>query len=245
MAQTKTADPQLGFTPLLYGSLFSGIGGIDLGFDRAGLTCEWQVEIDPFARKVLEKHWPGVPKHNDIRTFKPTPVDVICGGFPCQDISKAGKGKGIKGERSRLWNDMLRVIREVRPRFAVVENVAALRKRGLADVLGGFSSIGFNAEWFCVNATQFGAPHQRRRMFIVGWNPYTVRCPWDKGEEFEISDKDPYANRTGRWESEPDVGRVVDGVSRGLDVNRRLECLANAVVPDIAEWIGRRLIESV
>jgi len=231
--------------PLTFGSLFAGIGGIDLGFERAGLECKWQVEINEFARKVLEKHWPEVPKHDDIRTFKPTPVDVICGGFPCQDISKAGKGEGIKGRQSGLWYEMLRVIREVRPRFAVVENVSALRKRGLSVVLGGLADIGFNAEWFCVNATQFGAPHQRRRMFIVGWNPHAVRRPWDEGEEFTVSDKDPYANRVGRWEGEPELGRMADGVSAGLDTNRRLEGLANAVVPDIAEWIGRRLIESV
>jgi DNA (cytosine-5)-methyltransferase 1 len=234
--------------PLTFGSLFAGIGGFDLGFERAGLVCKWQVEIDDYANRVLAKHWPEVHRERDIRqcgSHNLETVDVICGGFPCQDISKAGKGEGITGQQSGLWNDMLRLIRNVRPRFAVVENVAALRKRGLADVLSGLSGIGFNAEWFCINATQFGAPHQRRRMFIVGWNPYAVRCPWDKGQEFEVSDKDPYANRVGRWESEPNVGRMADGLSKGLDVNRRLECLANSVVPDIAEWIGRRIVECV
>lgn len=159
---------------LTFGSLFAGIGGLDLGFERAGMACRWQVEIDPWCRRVLAKHWPDVPRHDDIKTFPPErgdwSVDVICGGFPCQDISNAGKRAGINGERSGLWSEMLRVIRVVRPRIVVVENVAALASRGLDRVLGDLSEIGFDAEWRIISAAEFGAPHLRRRLFIVAYS---------------------------------------------------------------------------
>ncbi len=124
---------------LTFGSLFAGIGGFDLGFERAGLECKWQVEIDPYCQRVLAKHWPEVRRHDDIRTFPPDGsdewrVDVICGGFPCQDISDAGKRAGIDGERSGLWAEYARILGAIRPRFAVVENVAALLDNGMGSV---------------------------------------------------------------------------------------------------------------
>ena len=123
-----------GSKPLTFGSLFAGIGGFDLGLERAGMRCEWQVEIDPYARAVLAKHWPEVRRWEDVRTFPPKEgewgVDVICGGFPCQDISVAGKGVGLAGARSGLWYEFARIIGEIRPRFVIVENVAALLTRG-------------------------------------------------------------------------------------------------------------------
>ena len=113
-----------------FGSLFCGIGGFDLGLERAGMQCAWQVEIDPYAQKVLAKHWPDVRRHADVCTFPPEEgdweVDVICGGFPCQDISYAGKGAGLAGARSGLWYEFARIIGQLRPRYVVVENVAAL-----------------------------------------------------------------------------------------------------------------------
>src|SRR5690554_5265326 len=113
------------------GSLFSGIGGLDLGFERAGFTIKWMCEKDEYARRVLRKHWAEVPLYDDIEELKNPPyVDVITGGFPCQDISLAGKGAGLDGDRSRLWWEMHRIISEVRPRYAVMENVAALVNRG-------------------------------------------------------------------------------------------------------------------
>src|SRR6266704_6055187 len=118
---------------LTYGSLFSGIGGIDLGLDRAGFQCQWQVEINEYAQKVLAKHWPDVARYGDIRTVGKhilEAVDLIAGGFPCQDISNAGKRAGIEGERSGLWSEYFRVICELRPRYIIVENVAALLGRG-------------------------------------------------------------------------------------------------------------------
>jgi len=181
---------------LTFGSLFAGIGGFDLGFERAGMRCEWQVEIDPYANRVLEKHWPNVRRWGDIKTFPPDAecepestkcgtvsgadaefkgtgeewrVNVICGGFPCQDISYAGMGAGLAGERSGLFYEAIRVIREVGPRIVVLENVAALLTRGIDDVLGTLASIGFDAEWHCIPAAAVGAPHIRDRVFILGY----------------------------------------------------------------------------
>jgi DNA (cytosine-5)-methyltransferase 1 len=239
--QNQTTLSPLRCNPLLYGSLFSGIGGIDLGFDRAGLKCAWQVEIDPFARKVLDKHWPGVPKHDDIRTFKPAQVDVVCGGFPCQDISNAGKREGIDGKRSGLWAEMFRIVCEIRPRFVVVENVSALRNRGLDRVLGNLASSGYDAEWSLFSACQMGAPHTRERMFIVAYSN-SQPCNWEQCSRIErTQDRDKKWNVHEQWtRNEP--SRVADGIPNSVDANR---CLGNAVVPVIAEWIGRRLIESV
>jgi DNA (cytosine-5)-methyltransferase 1 len=121
---------------MTFGSLFAGIGGFDLGFERAGLFCKWQVEVNEFCQRVLAKHWPDTRRHDDVRTFPPNEsrawkVDVICGGFPCQDISVAGRGAGIaEGTRSGLWSEYARIIRVLRPRFVVVENVPALLIRG-------------------------------------------------------------------------------------------------------------------
>lgn len=131
--------------PLTFGELFAGIGGFSLGLERAGMVCRWQVEIDPYARAVLAKHWPEVPKHDDVRTFPPQgdyAVDVICGGFPCQDISVAGKGAGLAGARSGLWSEFARIIGHLRPSYVVVENVAALLARGMGTVLGDLSTLG-------------------------------------------------------------------------------------------------------
>ena len=136
------------------------------------MHCRWQVEIDDYARRVLAKHWPDVPRWDDVRTFPPDDgrdwsVDVICGGFPCQDVSFAGKGAGLAGKRSGLWFEFARVVRELRPRYVLVENVAALLVRGLDAVLGTLASDGYDAEWACIPASSVGAPHQRDRVFIV------------------------------------------------------------------------------
>src|SRR5262245_38887752 len=120
------------------GGLFSGIGGFELGFQRAGFEIRWMVEIDPFCRAVLKKHWPDVTCYEDVRTVgnELERVDVLCGGFPCQDISLAGAGAGLDGERSGLWREFARLIRLLRPKYIVVENVSALLIRGMGRVLG-------------------------------------------------------------------------------------------------------------
>lgn len=156
---------------MTFGELFAGIGGFSLGLERAGMKCKWQVEIDPYATAVLKKHWPDVPRHDDVRTFPPQgdfSVDLICGGFPCQDLSVAGKGAGLKGSRSGLWSEFARIIRTVQPRWVVIENVAALTSRGLGTVLGDLAEIGLDAEWHCIPASAVGAPHRRERIWIVG-----------------------------------------------------------------------------
>ena len=154
--------------------LFSGIGGFSLGLERAGFHTVAFCEIEPYCRAVLKHHWPEVPCYDDIRTLTADRlaadgigIDVICGGFPCQDISAAGKGAGLAGERSGLWREFYRLIREIRPRYVIVENVSALLSRGLGTILGDLSSIGYDAEWHCIPAAYVGAPHRRDRVWIV------------------------------------------------------------------------------
>jgi DNA (cytosine-5)-methyltransferase 1 len=154
------------------GSLFAGIGGFDLAARWMGWETAWFSEIDPYASAVLAKHWPGVPNHGDITKIDFTqvePVDMLCGGFPCQDISNAGKRKGIGGERSGLWSEYARAIGELRPRYVVVENVAALLVRGLERVLGDLAALGYDAEWTVLSAADVGAPHLRERLWITAY----------------------------------------------------------------------------
>jgi DNA (cytosine-5)-methyltransferase 1 len=159
--------------------LFSGIGGFSLGLERTGgFKTVAFCEIEPFPRRVLAKHWPKVPCYHDVRQLTADrlsadgiAVDVICGGFPCQDISLAGAGAGLAGERSGLWSEFARLIGELRPRFAIVENVSALLSRGLGDVLGDLAEIGgYEVEWHCIPASAVGAPHRRDRMWIVAYS---------------------------------------------------------------------------
>lgn len=153
------------------GSLFIGIGGLDLALEHFGHRVIWQAESDGYARAVLAKHWRGVRCFEDVREIDATspPPDIICGGFPCQDISNAGKRVGIDGERSGLWSEFARIIRELRPRLVFVENVAALTVRGLDRVLGDLASLGFDAEWDVLRAADVGAPHLRARIFILAY----------------------------------------------------------------------------
>ncbi len=157
--------------------LFSGIGGFSLGLERTGgfKTIAF-CEIDPFCRRVLAKHWPGVPCFEDIErlSLERGFADVVCGGFPCQDLSIAGRGEGITGKRSGLWSHLCRIIGEVRPRYAIVENVPRLLSGGrgtwMGKVLGDLAAVGYDAEWHCIPASVVGAPHIRDRVWIVA-NP--------------------------------------------------------------------------
>jgi DNA (cytosine-5)-methyltransferase 1 len=158
-------------------SLFAGIGGFELGLERSGgFQTVAQCEIDPYCNKVLAKHWPEVKRYGDIRELTADrlaadgiTVDAICGGFPCQDISIAGKQAGIEGERSGLWSEYARLIDELRPRVVFVENVAALLGRGLDRVLGDLAALGYDAVWDCIPASAVGAPHQRDRLWLVAY----------------------------------------------------------------------------
>ncbi len=161
------------------GSLFAGIGGLELGLERAGLgPTIWQAEQDPYCLRVLAKHWPGARRYDDVRSINAEAErpDIICGGFPCQDISAAGKGAGLAGQRSGLWREYARIVRELRPRFVVVENVSALLGRGLGDVLGDLAACGYDAEWDCIPAAAVGAPHRRDRVFVVAWRVSDPEC---------------------------------------------------------------------
>ena len=288
-------------------SLFAGIGGLDLGLERAGMTVVGQVEIDPYCLAVLEKHWPEVPRHDDVRTCvawwlgKPRPpVDVVCGGFPCQPVSEAGRRRAQADERW-LWPAAWAVIRDLRPRYAVLENVPGLLVRGMGDVLGDLAEGGYDAEWDCVPAAAVGAPHRRDRVFIVAHtagSPGRVEQPWGTeprrdGPARHMADADivagverrpdhapqgqggrdadrggisanvadagrpglerprrlrhPRAFRGavpadgGWWAVEPAVGRVAHGIPRRVD---RLRALGNAVVPQVAEHIGRLVMSA-
>jgi DNA (cytosine-5)-methyltransferase 1 len=152
--------------------LFSGIGGFSLGLERAGMETVAFVEREPFCQKVLAKHWPEIPIYDDVQQYRGDEheCDVVCGGFPCQDISLAGRGAGLAGERSGLWREMARIIGVARPQYVIVENVAALLGRGLGDVLGDLATLGFDAEWHCIPASAVGAPHRRDRVWIVAYS---------------------------------------------------------------------------
>ena len=272
-----------------FGSLFTGIGGIDLGLERAGMKCAWQVELDPFCNRVLAKHWPDVPRYQDVTKFcrrisdcEPEDeegevrcprcatdfsscpcvgtdelvddcgyVDLIAGGFPCQDISQIGKQVGIGGARSGLWTDYARIVRELRPRFVLVENVARLLSNGIETVFADLAALGYDAEWDCFPAHAVGSPHRRDRVFILahargegleGHAGHGEGAPrWAlQGGSAGSSGLSPDGRPQGWWAAEPAVGRVAHGVPRRVD---RLKALGNAVVPQVAEWIGRRIME--
>tara|TARA_R110000822_G_scaffold26609_1_gene80034 strand:- start:638 stop:1471 length:834 start_codon:yes stop_codon:yes gene_type:complete len=159
------------------GSLFSGIGGFELGLERA-IPSEtiWQVEQDKFCQSILKKHWPNAKIYDDVRNIKKENVevpDIICGGFPCQDLSVAGKQGGIQGEKSGLWWEMWRIISELsegrKKPIVVLENVSNIIRLGGREVLGSLAQIGYNAEWTTIRASDFGAPHRRERWFCVAY----------------------------------------------------------------------------
>jgi DNA (cytosine-5)-methyltransferase 1 len=157
------------------GSCFAGIGGFELGLERAiPNSCTiWQIEQNKYCQSILKKHWPNNKIYGDIRTINTAelePVDIICGGFPCQDISTAGKMEGIHGKRSSLWFEMWRIISDLQPRIIVLENVPAITFQGLDTVLGCLAQLGYSAEWGIISARDFGAPHLRKRWFLVAYS---------------------------------------------------------------------------
>ena len=156
---------------LTVGSLFSGIGGIDLGLERAGHRVLWQSEIDKYACRVLKKHWPEIPNLGDVKkiNWSEVPnVDIIAGGYPCQPFSTAGKRKGKEDPR-HLWPYVLDAIRTIRPRYALMENVRGHLTLGFGDVLADLAGCGYSAEWQIISAASVGAPHRRDRLFFVAY----------------------------------------------------------------------------
>lgn len=228
--------------------LFSGIGGFSLGLERTGgFKTVGFCEIEPYPQAVLRKHWPGVPIYPDVTKLEKShvgQVNVICGGFPCQDISSAGKGAGLAGRNSGLWFEYARLIGEFRPDWIIIENVTALRSRGFDRVLWSLASLGYDAEWHCIPATFVGAPHSRDRIWIIAY-PQRNEQPWQEPRCGSIG-------RMGRfeqsvpwdtpWESALSEFRGMDdGLPRSVD---RTDCLRNTIVPQIAEEIGWSILEA-
>jgi DNA (cytosine-5)-methyltransferase 1 len=307
-----------------FGSLFAGIGGFDLGFERAGIATAWQVEQDPYCRSILERHFPDAERFEDVREVggaELRPVDGITAGFPCQPVSVAGRGLAQADDRW-LWPEVARIVGDLRPRYVVLENVAALLGRGMGDVLGDLSALGYDAEWAVVPAAAVGAPHLRNRVWIVAYpggegrrevaggphgdeGPDERRTAADDHQIGGAGSSGPVADADGRrrgsglgdlqarqpdaagsgersapdpdeerriwwsrvfgpgwwreledcgwWTPEPGVRRVDDGLPAGLDFpsptggdkhgrGKRLMALGNALVPQIAQWIGERIV---
>ena len=242
--------------------LFSGIGGFALGLEAAGFETAAFCEIDPYAQKVLKKNWPGVPIYGDVRRITAdrlvsdgVGVDVITGGFPCQDISTAGRQAGIDGERSGLWSECSRLLGDIRPRYAIFENVTNLLTGDGGDwfkrVLWDISSVGYDAEWHCIPASAIGAHHHRDRVWIVAY----PQCRRQSGQGLHGGRSNKAKNQdreaslfinscqgnSSIWDAEPNVGRVANGIPKR---SHRLRCLGNAVVPQIPELIGRQIMET-
>lgn len=194
--------------------LFSGIGGFSLGLERAGMQTVAFCEINSYCRRVLREHWPNVPIYRDVSKLTGERLhsdgivaDLICGGFPCQDISVAGDGRGISGARSRLWSEFARIIGEVRPRFAIVENVSALLDRGLGDLLGDLASLGYDAEWHCLPASAIGAPHRRDRVWIIAYPEIKhKRTRPQASDETDFGRWDGFGDSARQAEHVPDAG---------------------------------------
>jgi DNA (cytosine-5)-methyltransferase 1 len=271
------------FETLTSGSLYSGIGGIDLGFEWAGIETTWQCETDWYCRRVLEKHWPGLQRYRDIHKLKRPPwVHILVGGFPCQPASHAGKRLG-KADPRWLWPEFARLIDAVRPWYAVVENVPGLRTKGIDEVLSDLTCLGYDAEWQVISAASCGAPHVRERIFIVAYPQGDILRPGLRTDESAAigrrrsrdgrgprdvgnangsrpqgrgrlieSPGEGSATEAGlqpriftrgpapRWEPEPRLGRMAYGVSARVD---RLRGLGNAVVPQVAGYIGSLIVD--
>jgi len=274
------------------GSLFSGIGGLDLGLEWGIKDAEtvWQIELEPFGRSILERHWPDADRSvTDVRKGNAENlalVDLISGGFPCQSISIGGHQKGFEsGSKSSLWFEMSRIIGELRPRFLVLENTSAITSRSMSKVLGrvlsDVASMGYDGEWHRVSAAQVGAPHRRFRWFFIGFlaNADRINDKTLRGERANLSQKsncgtndrtrsarnaereksfcralsspsdgmaiDGKRQAAAAWSVEPSVDLVVNGLSKRLVRRNRhaLKALGNAVVPQCAELIGRRVQE--
>lgn len=228
--------------------LFSGIGGFALAFEAAGFETIAFAEIEPYPCKVLAQHWPAVPNLGDVRTIDGRDfagVDVVCGGFPCQDISAAGKGAGIHGERSGLWFEMLRIIRGARPAFCLLENSPWLRARGIDDVLSGLEQSGYSARPFVVGAWSAGRAHKRDRVWVVAYSQ-SARLAQPKIEEVRARLSGPeYAGLlggrvAGNWPTPPGVRRMADGIP---DRAHRIKALGNSIVPAVAYPFARWIYE--
>jgi DNA (cytosine-5)-methyltransferase 1 len=248
-----------------HGSLFNGIGGFQLAAKQMGWNNIFSCEIDNFCNQVTQKHYPNCIQYEDIRntnfTIHRGTIDVLTGGFPCQDISNAKthtsnkkyEQNGITGKRSGLWFEMLRAIKEIKPAFVVAENVSSLTHKGLHTVLLCLSEIGYNAEWATLPASQFGAPHQRERIWIVAY-------PNSYGRKQESIILSQIINKKIRETPEWQLSRTIcqtygkktlpqycgihDGVPLELHHAKRIAAIGNAIVPQIAFEIFKAIVSA-
>ena len=273
---------------LTVGSLFSGIGGFDLGLEQAGLKVIWQSEIEPYSCSVLKKHWPDVPNIGDITKVDWKTIErpnILCGGYPCQPFSTAGFRKGNNDPR-HLWPEFRKAIRILQPDYAIMENVRGHLSLGFKEVLKDLADIGYDAEWQVIPASAVGAPHKRERLIIVAYpkseqrnggrhlkdsrttqerktvQKQTRRSSGSLADTTSSNGRDTQPQRVVasskqttkpreqnrskrpkiyRWKSEPKVGRVADGVPFRVD---RLKGLGNAIVPQVAQLIGERILSA-
>ena len=236
-------------------SLFAGIGGFDLGLERAGMRTIAFCERDEFCRIALARLWPDVPCFDDVRTLKGTDVghaDIICGGFPCQDISPSGTGDGLDGERSGLWREYARLIGEVRPSYIIVENsanlIAGADGRWMGTVLGDLAALGYDAEWHVIPLAATGAPHLRERVIIIAYAA-GVRQP-GSGQLLHAIHPAPDAYREADWLVDavqagalPFLCGRHDGVPARL-AQAELHAYGNAVGPALIEQVGRAILQA-
>jgi DNA (cytosine-5)-methyltransferase 1 len=255
--------------------LFSGIGGFSLGLERAGMRTVAFCEANAFCKRVLAHHWPSTPIYGDVRTLTAQrlaadgiAINVIAGGFPCQDVSQAGRGAGIDGERSGLWGEFARLIGECRPDWIIAENVPNLRTLGADRVFDDLEAAGYAARALVVGAWHAGAPHRRNRVWIVA-NAKTVQWPTITRDQSNRADplatsnpnavngqpgteigrpadqRGEIASRLSAWGAwnggPPDLSRVDDGIPKGL-AESALGAFGNTLLPQIPEIIGRAIM---
>ena len=243
-------QPNPGVIMLTFGSLFAGIGGFDLGLERAGMVCKWQVEINPFCQKVLAKHWPDVERFADVREcgkHNLAAVDLIAGGFPCQPHSVAGQQRGAEDDRN-LWPEYRRIIAELRPAWVLAENVPGIRGTMLDEVLSDLEDLAYSTIPIDIPACAFDALHKRERVFIVAYSKcnglargqlWETSCQsWNEAiasEPFLLPAWPPGPSKIAR------IPRMAHGIPNRVD---RVIALGNAIVPQVAEWLGRRIVEA-
>ena len=259
------------------GSVFSGIGGIDLGLERTGgFETHWFIEKDAHCQKVLTRHWPDVPIFGDIHEVEADdlpPVDMIAGGYPCQPFSVAGSRGGTDDPR-HVWPEMRRLVRLLRPRYVLIENVPGHLSMGFGDVLSDLAALGFNAEWGVVSAADVGATHLRKRLFGVADSSsqrLSIRQgqPGDNAVQRTTAQRGGGDGNQGGWDAQPRLGLHPHGVAGRVGEARwpappgdeqhdwepprtcegspgrpaELKALGNAVVPQVAEWIGHLILD--
>jgi DNA (cytosine-5)-methyltransferase 1 len=226
--------------------LFAGIGAFSLAASWYGIKTTQMIEIDPYCQQILKRNFPGVPIHDDITTYYPRlgEFDIITAGFPCQDASECNPhGRGLEGERTGLFYQALRVACEVRPRFLLLENVPALLGRGFGRILGSLARNGFDAEWCCLRASEMGAPHARKRLFVIA---YPIGTGTSRTGGPQTRTNQTLIGGDSWWRQNPpppSTIRALDARFSSRLARQQLKVLGNAVVPQCAAVAYQRIME--